>query len=99
MAYIVPQSKEAFLKMCEESNTSFPYSNDLSIFNKEIVVAGKTIHNRIVYQAMEGCDGTLDGAPDESVGISALPAVVQALFGLRQLQFSARAGLTHAKCI
>ena len=65
MAYNVPQSKEAFLKLCEESGTSFPYSEDLSIFNKEITVAGKTIHNRIVYQAMEGCDGTFDGAPDE----------------------------------
>lgn len=65
MAYNVPLNKDAFLKMCEESGTSFPYSEDLSIFNKEIVIAGKTLHNRIVYQAMEGCDGTLDGAPDE----------------------------------
>ena len=51
--------------MCEESSTSFPYSEDISILGKEITVAGKTIHNRVVYQAMEGCDGTLDGAPDE----------------------------------
>ena len=65
MAYNVPQSKEAFLKMCEESGTAFPYSEDLSVFNKEITIGGKTLHNRIVYQAMEGCDGTYDGAPDE----------------------------------
>lgn len=65
MAYNVPQSKDAFLKMCEEANVSFPYSEDISPLNQKIVIANKTINNRIVYQAMEGCDGTLDGAPDE----------------------------------
>ena len=65
MAYQVPQNKEAFLKLCAESNTSFPYSEDISCLAKEIKVGTKTIHNRIVYQAMEGCDGTLAGAPDE----------------------------------
>ncbi|MBQ7353656.1 MAG: flavin oxidoreductase/NADH oxidase [Clostridia bacterium] len=65
MAYNVPQSKDAFLKMCNEANVSFPYSEDISPLNQKIVIASKTINNRIVYQAMEGCDGTLDGAPDE----------------------------------
>ena len=65
MAYQVPQNKEAFLKLCAESNTKFPYSEDISCLGKKIIVGTKTIHNRIVYQAMEGCDGTLEGAPDE----------------------------------
>ena len=61
----IPQSKEAFLKLCEESGTSFPYSEDISCLSKSIEIAGKKINNRIVYQAMEGCDGTFDGAPNE----------------------------------
>lgn len=65
MAYNVPQSKDAFLKMCEEAKVSFPYSEDISPLAQKIVIAGKTVNNRIVYQAMEGCDGTYDGAPDE----------------------------------
>ncbi len=65
MAYSIPQNKDAFLKLCEESGTKFPYSDDISCLSKEITIAGKKINNRIVYQAMEGCDGTYDGAPDE----------------------------------
>lgn len=65
MAYNVPQNKDAFLKMCEEANVSFPYSEDISPLAQKIVIAGKTVNNRIVYQAMEGCDGTREGAPDE----------------------------------
>ena len=65
MAYQVPQSKEAFLKMCEESGTSFPYSEDISCLSGEVRVGTKVAHNRIAYQAMEGCDGTFDGSPDE----------------------------------
>ncbi len=65
MAYSVSQNKDAFLKMCEESGTSFPYSEDISCLAQKMVIAKKTVPNRIVYQAMEGCDGTYDGAPDE----------------------------------
>lgn len=65
MAYNVPQNKEAFLKLCEESGTTFPYAEDISCLGKETIIAGRKINNRIVYQAMEGCDGTFDGAPDE----------------------------------
>ena len=65
MAYNVPSNKEAFLKLCDEANVKFDYSEDISCLSKEIKVGSKTAHNRIVYQAMEGCDGTYDGAPDE----------------------------------
>ena len=61
----IPLNKDAFLKLCEESGTSFPYFEDISCLSKSIEIAGKKINNRIVYQAMEGCDGTYDGAPDE----------------------------------
>ena len=65
MAYQVVQNKNDLLEMCKEAGTSFPYSDDISPLSKEIKVGTKTVHNRIVYQAMEGCDGTFDGAPDE----------------------------------
>ena len=65
MAYQVVKNKEMLLEMCKEAGTSFPYSDDISPLSKEIKVGTKTVHNRIVYQAMEGCDGTFDGAPDE----------------------------------
>ena len=65
MAYQVVQNKDALLEMCKEAGTSFPYSDDISPLSKKIKVGTKTVHNRIVYQAMEGCDGTYDGAPDE----------------------------------
>ena len=65
MAYQVIQDKDMFLRVCEESGTKFPYSDDISPLSKEIKVGTKTVHNRIVYQAMEGCDGTYSGAPDE----------------------------------
>lgn len=65
MAYNVPASKDAFLKQCQEANVEFPYSEDISCLSKGIRVGTRTANNRIVYQAMEGCDGTPDGAPDE----------------------------------
>ena len=61
----IPTSKEAFLKQCEEAGVSFPYSEDISCLSKEIRVGTRIAHNRITYQAMEGCDGTYAGAPDE----------------------------------
>lgn len=65
MAYQVIQNRNMLLRTCEESGTSFPYSEDISVLATPIKVGSKTVRNRIVYQAMEGCDGTFDGAPDE----------------------------------
>ena len=65
MAYNVPSNKDAFLKQCEEAEVSFPYSEDISCLAREMKIGTRVAHNRIVYQAMEGCDGTFDGAPDE----------------------------------
>jgi 2,4-dienoyl-CoA reductase-like NADH-dependent reductase (Old Yellow Enzyme family) len=40
-------------------------TSDLSPLRTPIDVGGKRIGNRLAIQPMEGCDGTLDGAPDE----------------------------------
>ncbi|MEI8382386.1 MAG: NADH:flavin oxidoreductase [Planctomycetota bacterium] len=44
---------------------SLPVSNDTSILFQPINVGQITLGNRLCIQPMEGCDGTLDGAPDE----------------------------------
>ena len=64
MGYDVPKNKDAFLKLCEEGGANFPYSEDVSILSESVKVGNKTAPNRIVYQAMEGCDGTKAGVPD-----------------------------------
>jgi 2,4-dienoyl-CoA reductase-like NADH-dependent reductase (Old Yellow Enzyme family) len=38
---------------------------DLGPLARPIAVGGRTVGNRLVVQPMEGCDGTLDGAPGE----------------------------------
>jgi 2,4-dienoyl-CoA reductase-like NADH-dependent reductase (Old Yellow Enzyme family) len=40
-------------------------SDDLSVMFLPIEVGGRTVGNRWAVQPMEGCDGTLDGLPDE----------------------------------
>lgn len=40
-------------------------SDDLSVMFQPIEVGGRTVGNRWAIQPMEGCDGTLDGLPDE----------------------------------
>ena len=64
MAYSVPQTKDAFEKLCAEANVALPYTADTSILKTPVPIGGKTAPNRIAYQAMEGCDGTPGGLPD-----------------------------------
>jgi 2,4-dienoyl-CoA reductase-like NADH-dependent reductase (Old Yellow Enzyme family) len=40
-------------------------SDDLSVMFQPLEVGGRTVGNRWAIQPMEGCDGTLDGLPDE----------------------------------
>jgi 2,4-dienoyl-CoA reductase-like NADH-dependent reductase (Old Yellow Enzyme family) len=40
-------------------------SADLGPLARPIAIGGRTVGNRLVVQPMEGCDGTLDGAPGE----------------------------------
>lgn len=42
-----------------------PHTDDWSSLRKSGTIGGKTVPNRIVYQAMEGCDGTAAGIPDQ----------------------------------
>ena len=58
-------SKEDFDTTAQELNLAFPLSENVDVLNKPSEVGGKTIVNRLVCQAMEGCDGTADGCPGE----------------------------------
>ncbi|MFR8011052.1 MAG: flavin oxidoreductase/NADH oxidase [Clostridia bacterium] len=42
-----------------------PMTEDCSVLNTPYTVDGRTLHNRIVFQPMEGADGTADGSPGE----------------------------------
>ncbi len=44
---------------------SFPLRQDLSVLAERVCVGAKTAKNRLVCQAMEGCDGTARGVPNE----------------------------------
>jgi len=58
-------SKEEFFEQNSELGNKIKYSDDLSVLNTKIDILGHTVYNRLACQAMEGCDGTRDGAPDE----------------------------------
>lgn len=57
--------KEEFDVQNNELNTNLPYIDDVSILGESYKIGNKTIPNRLTCQAMEGCDGTVDGSPDE----------------------------------
>lgn len=56
---------EEFKAQNAELNTNLPYSEDTNVLGQEYKIGNKTVHNRLACQAMEGCDGTFDGRPDE----------------------------------
>ena len=60
--YMTPND---FKKQNEELETRLPYSEDISILGEKVIIANKTIPNRLACQAMEGCDGNADGTPAE----------------------------------
>ena len=53
-----------FEKQNAELGTCLELAEDTSILTKPICVAGHKVENRLVCQAMEGCDGAYDGSPD-----------------------------------
>lgn len=55
---------EAFKADNDRLKTNLPFSDDVSILSEPEKINGKTAHNRLVCQAMEGCDGTRGGMPD-----------------------------------
>lgn len=58
-------TKEELEAQCAEAGVKLPYSDDISVLAQPLNVGDKKIANRIACQAMEGCDGTFDGCPDE----------------------------------
>lgn len=52
-------------KTREELPSSLPYSDDVSVLGTKIKIGAHVAQNRIVYQPMEGCDGTATGEPGE----------------------------------
>ena len=49
----------------QELKTNLPFQDDLGVFCKPLDLQRKGIPNRLACQAMEGCDGTPGGSPDE----------------------------------
>lgn len=56
---------EEFKAQNTELGTNLPYAESTDILGTEYRIGNKTVHNRLACQAMEGCDGTFDGKPDE----------------------------------
>ena len=65
MANKVYMTGEAFASENEALGANLPYASDLTILGDSFTLGSKAIPNRLVCQAMEGCDGTADGSPDE----------------------------------
>ncbi len=59
------QTTRDFLAENEKASTRLPFTNDTAILQTKLQVGSKIIPNRLVCQAMEGCDGTPEGAPGE----------------------------------
>lgn len=63
--YFKFKSIEELVAEANELGGVLPVSNDFSPLFEPIQIGNLTIGNRFCIQPMEGCDGTLDGAPDE----------------------------------
>lgn len=57
-------SIDAFNEQNLQLGTKLPFEEDTSVLQSYLTVCGKAVPNRLVCQAMEGCDGTADGSPD-----------------------------------
>ena len=55
----------AFSEQNSQLGTCLPYSENTAILGETVTVGNKIAPNRLVCQAMEGCDGKRDGSPDE----------------------------------
>lgn len=53
-----------FLEENQKYDNPLPYEENTDILKSEIKIGNKTVPNRLVCQAMEGCDGTRTGEPD-----------------------------------
>ena len=57
-------SVEEFHEQNAALGTQLPFSQDMSVLKTPLTVGKHTVPNRLVCQAMEGCDGTAGGEPD-----------------------------------
>ncbi len=62
--YAVYTNKESFIEENRRLKADLPFAEALSALHAPAFVGGVTVPNRLVCQAMEGCDGTADGSPD-----------------------------------
>ena len=60
----MPKNKAHLHQLCAQTGAFLPFSESTSVLAEKLRVGKKEAANRICYQAMEGCDGTHDGAPD-----------------------------------
>lgn len=65
MASNIPMNPEMFRSACGQAGVGLPFDTSAAVLAEAVQVSGKRFANRIVYQAMEGCDGTAEGAPGE----------------------------------
>ena len=65
MKHNVYTTKQAFQEQNVALNTNLPYCDSTSILGQSYTLDNHTFANRIACQAMEGCDGTRSGEPDE----------------------------------
>ena len=56
---------DEFIAQNGELGGVLPCSEDVSVLGQSVSVGSKIVPNRLVCQAMEGCDGTATGEPDE----------------------------------
>ena len=56
---------EAFRQQNDHLGTALPFAADTAVLREPLRVGKKQIANRLACQAMEGCDGTAGGSPDE----------------------------------
>ena len=61
----VYQNIADFKAQNEELQAKVLFQENTDILKKELIIDGKVFKNRLACQAMEGCDGKLDGTPDE----------------------------------
>ncbi len=61
----VYSDQKAFLEQNRELGTGLPYAEDVSVLGKTLAIGSHVAPNRLACQAMEGCDGKRNGAPDE----------------------------------
>ncbi len=60
----VYSSYDDFEKQNKELHTELPFWGEVDILGQSKQIASKVVPNRLVCQAMEGCDGTPGGSPD-----------------------------------